>query len=230
METMNLEDLTAELFDPGLVLTDRPTRTKPQQDLAATVARPLDLEDIELADSRELGSETPQLKTLRDSHHRLAQLLARGVRPTDAALLTGYSVGRISVLQEDPAFKELLSQYRESVQDAFADTVYKMKSVTDDSLGILQERLLDNPDSFSNGMLVEVISKLGDRAGYSPVSKSLSVSANLDLDKIAELKERVKARQLGKITKIVAEDSNGIQAGVSEDTKARVGEVSESTA
>src|SRR5437763_11831740 len=63
----------------------------------------------------------PRIKRLRDSHHALARALATGSTPQQASLTTGYSLSRISILQNDPSFRELMEYYRKTSDEAFLD-------------------------------------------------------------------------------------------------------------
>lgn len=204
---MVLEELTAELLDGPQLLENAGKSLrgvgKKAQALVATMVRELTPEDIDQVGEAQVGvNQTPLLKDLKSSHHRLAQLLAKGYKDIDAARITGYSQSRISILKNDPAFKELMSHYTALVDDAFADTVEKMKHVTDDALSILHERMLDEPESFSNTQLVETVKTIGDRAGYSPITKSVNLNAPVDAQTLAAIKEKVKGRQHGQVKQI----------------------------
>lgn len=52
------------------------------------------------------------IKALRQAHHQLARLLARGTPVVEAQLVTGYELEYIYGLQTMPVFQELLEHYR----------------------------------------------------------------------------------------------------------------------
>jgi len=54
----------------------------------------------------------PAVMRLRDSHHMVARLFALGLRPNQVALVSGYGPMRVSQFANDPAFMELIAQYR----------------------------------------------------------------------------------------------------------------------
>lgn len=66
------------------------------------------------------------IKTLKDSHHRLARLVAIGKNNLEIASDTGFSLGRISQLKQDPAFMNLVADYRKDVNDIWRDHVDHM--------------------------------------------------------------------------------------------------------
>jgi hypothetical protein len=81
--------------------------------------------DREILEVRELGREDlevlrpqrppPTISRFRDSHHRVARLLAFGMSITQVAEATGYSMTRICVLKAVPAFQQLIADYRTTV-------------------------------------------------------------------------------------------------------------------
>lgn len=103
-----------------------------------------------------VGSVAPTVQALRASHHQLAQLLARGASPTEAALITGYSISRISILQSDPTFAELLASYNTQRELVFADTLDRMRVLGLSTLDELQERLESDPARWTNRELMEM--------------------------------------------------------------------------
>jgi hypothetical protein len=175
-------------------------RTQP---LNLAVMRNLTKEDVVKQQSAEVGvSTTPPIQKLRASHHRLAQLLAQGIKDVEVSRITGYSQSRISILKNDPSFRELLANYKETVADAFSETVEKMKHVTDDALDIIHERLLDEPESFGNGLLIDLITKTGDRAGYAPVQRTVSTHVNMTAQEIYDIKNKVRGNTNGQVKTI----------------------------
>ena len=88
------------------------------------------------------------------------------------AALTGYSVSRISILQNDPAFQELLASYADDVQGEWVDQEAQLVSLSSDAMAVLADKLEDEPEAFTPGTLIE-IAKLGaDRTGHGPQSKT----------------------------------------------------------
>jgi len=121
-----------------------------------------------------LGITAPPLKAIRNTHHRLAQLLAAGMDETRAARLCNYSPHRVSVLKSDPAFAELLTYYASKVEEEFDDFVTAASSLSLDFLGELQRRLDETPDAFKPSELLEAVRTLADRSGHGPQSSTKS--------------------------------------------------------
>lgn len=136
--------------------------------------RPLTEEDF-IAAATKPAEALPSVKTLRHQHHQLAKLLATGTRPTDAAIITGFSISRISVLKADPSFAELLAYYsqmeEEGWKEARADMRERLVGVGFDSIEMLQQRLDEEPESFSNDALMKLLELTTDRTGHGKVTK-----------------------------------------------------------
>lgn len=224
MQDISLEDLMAG-FDPQAALSAAASSFKGrEQPLSAQVSGFLSKEQVEEVGSKAVGiNTTPQIKKLRNSHHRLAQLLAKGEKEVVISAITGYSLSRISILKHDPAFADLIAQYKEHVNLEFADTVSKMKDVADDALDIIHERLQDSPETFTNNGLIEVIKNIGDRAGFAPVQKSIHTSVNVSGEDITAIKNAVKERATGHVKQIVQESIAGEYTILSGAEKSPVG-------
>jgi hypothetical protein len=158
--------------------------------LEAVYIRDLTVADIALLET-ERGIKPPIIKKLRDSHHSLARSLAAGMRPAEASMVTGYSLSRISILQADPTFQELLAFYRENTDAIYTDVHERMSTLSMEALEELRERLHDTPEQLSPMSLLEIVKTLSDRTGHGPSSKSTVLSVNVDL---AGRLERARAR------------------------------------
>jgi hypothetical protein len=189
------EEIMATHFPEGLG-GKRPR--VPVEDVFFSV-EPLTAEDIEayrkqMASGTPLGVQAVDIKALRHTHHRLAQMLAVGVDETVAAKLCNYSVSRVSILKGDPAFAELLAHYTEDVKEEWADFMATAANLSMDFLQELQKRLDENPEQFSVNALNEALKTLADRSGHAPVTKTQNVNINLDLgDKLRRARERANA-------------------------------------
>lgn len=145
-----------------------------------------------VASGRTLGVSTPNLKSLRNSHHRLAQLLAGGMSDIDAARLCNFNANRIAHLRRDPAFQELLSHYAETVESEFKDFVSAAAELSEDFLGELRDRLDNNPEQFTPATILEAVRTLADRSGNAPVSRTVNVNVFGGLgEKLAQARKRV---------------------------------------
>lgn len=171
----------------------QPTRAK---ELTWAVVRPLTRADLALL-STEKDVKAPSLvKRLSERHHSLARALAGGMTPAQAAAMTGYVISRVSILQGDPAFRELVEFYRGEVTARFVEVHELLAGVTTDALLELRERLEEGPEKFKVAELLE-ISKMGaDRTGNGPSSKQ-EVNVNVNLaNRLEEARKRVAQRTI----------------------------------
>ncbi len=123
----------------------------------------------------------PVVRELKESHHRLAQMVARGEDSNaQIALLSGYSETYIARLMNDEMFMSLVDQYGKITELKFRDTVAKMDDVGRDALNELQSRLAEGADQFANRELVEIVDSMINKpraAAGNASSSSLAVSA-----------------------------------------------------
>jgi hypothetical protein len=137
--------------------------------LFAEITRELEAGDLAQLETQ-IGVNPQPLQRVRDTHHKLARTLAEGYTNVEASALTGFSPSRISILAQDPAFKELVAFYRARVDASHADVIERMKHVSMDALTEIQDRLHESPESFKVGELLEIMSRGFDRSGYGPSS------------------------------------------------------------
>ena len=135
-----------------------------------------------------VSSETPTLARLRGIHHDIARLLSSGLTPAEVSATTGYSPSRISTLQNDPSFKELLAFYRDKETEVFVDVRKRLAMLGLDASAELTDRLVEKPESFTNTQLIELTKATLDRAGYNPVAKSVSASVSISPDELAQIR------------------------------------------
>jgi len=132
----------------------------------------------------------------RDPHHRLARLIAMGVRPKLAAEQTGYSIARVYILHSDPSFMDLVAKYRKDVDEAYIDAEAERYALANEvnvkALRTIAEHF-DKADE--EGELIpmdralRVFADTADRTGL--VKKSTVTNINVDFAKNLE-----RARQL----------------------------------
>lgn len=154
--------------------------------ILGAVRKPFSVEysrDLVEADMEALASYrgvTPKsLVQIRSSHHALAKCLASGMRQNQAALVTGYTPARISILLTDPLFITLVDEYRAEMKLAFADLAERMTNISLDAIEILHERLQDNPEAFSSDTLLDVVKAMADRTGHGP-GQNINVKHSAD--------------------------------------------------
>lgn len=172
---------------------------RPSVQFHAEVVRDLDDNDLLLRRVTSVDSEIRPIVKLRYQHHKLAQMLASGFKPGEASLQTGYSLSRISILQRDPAFRELLAHYEKNNIQVMTDLQTRMAGFATDVLDELQDRLEIKPDEMTNRELIEAAKIANDRGGNSPISRSQVQIATLTPADIKAIKEEVRAAENGRI-------------------------------
>lgn len=171
---------------------------KPPRILAVRV---LSREDLGVL--KEKGNRAPaRIKQFRDTHHRLARLVAAGYRNEEIMRQTGYSATRLCALKEDPAFRELVANFRDKIDTAFIDEFAETSMSNMVRAERQIEHHLDAADETGELLplktLMGLTSDRADRFGYG--KKTLNTNVNIDF---ARNLERMAARQ-GKATTIDA--------------------------
>jgi hypothetical protein len=178
-------DLQAEIFR---------TRGRAPKPVVAAVVRELESSDLVLLGA-ERGVKPSAIKRLTERHHALARNIASGMGIGEAAMLQGYTISRVSILQNDPAFKELLGFYREDAQRPYRDLHNRLSGLAMDAAEELSNRLEEEPEKVSIGQLMELTKMGADRTGHGPSSTSMNV--NLDLaGRLESARKRVAMRKL----------------------------------
>lgn len=169
-----------------------------KEGLEVTISRELRPADLSLL-AVNRGSTAPELKKLSERHHQLARCLASGMTVGEAAHTVGLNYGRVSMLKTSPAFVELVEHYKSVVDMQFADFAGQMAGLAKDAVLEIRERLEEEPEKFSNGMLLEVAKAFADRTGFGPSSKT-EVTLNTQLgSRLDEARKRARAFALGDV-------------------------------
>lgn len=158
---------TGQALLEGLNLTQR----RPPVDVGVTLLRELEEQDILQMLAAPRGVQPQALKKLRGVHHRIARLLAEGMKEADVSRICGVGGSHISILKGDPAFKGLLEHYSGVVAEAHVDFVGNLADLRDTAVSELHERLLDKPDEMSTSALIEIVKMGSDRTGFGVQSK-----------------------------------------------------------
>lgn len=157
-------------------------------------------EDIGLILEKRVGSDgkgiTNTVARFRDPHHRMARLFASGLRMAEVVERSGYSYARVSTLNGDPAFQNLIAEYREKIDASFVqnqDEFYeqatanmrKAEAMLAEKLEAAEEagELLPTRD------LIAISGDRMDRFGYGKKQTNLNVNADF-----ASLLERAISR------------------------------------
>lgn len=137
------------------------------------------------------------VQRISSRHHALARSLASGMPAIEAALCTGYTTSRISVLKADPAFQELIAHYTKVEGDVAADLGQRMATLGVEAAEVLAERLETTPESFANDELSDLMKVAADRTGHGPASRTTNVNVNVNLgDRLRAARERAASAPL----------------------------------
>lgn len=170
-------------------MTDVKTRGRTMSPLELEIISSISEEDLlNRSEGALVSSEAPTLSRIRGIHHEIARLLASGLKPADVSAATGYSLSRISILQKDPSFRELLSFYESKSDEVFVDVRKRMAVLGLDAASELADRLENKPETLSNSQLIEITKASLDRAGFSPVTKTVNVGVQISSDELADLR------------------------------------------
>lgn len=161
---------------------------------------PLTADDVQAAQAHvEAGSPSlgvitsSPLQRLRQNHHRLAQYLSMGMSDIQAGALCNYSANRISILRNDPAFRELLAHYAANQKEEFSDFVAASADLSLDMVAHLREMLETAPERITPTIALEAIRTLADRSGNAPLTRTANLNVNIGMgDKMEGIRERLR--------------------------------------
>lgn len=196
--------------DLDLDLADIGRAGRKAKPLSVGEPRPLRGSDLALL-SVERETKAPAVKRISERHHRLARLLADGVAPAEASLVTGYCLSRISILQADPTFQELLRHYERIQTDVYADLHQRLAGLSVDAADLLQDRMESDPEGITVNQLQSIIQLGADRTGYGPQQTNVSFTGNI-ADRMDAARRRAKERM---------KDVTPAGAGTEEDGEAQ---------
>lgn len=132
---------------PATKITDQRPRGKPDP-LVISLVRELTQADLARL-GEALPTTVPPLQKARAIHHKQAQLLAEGRSNEEVASIVGTTSARISVLRNDPTFRELLALYTDQQQTLEFESQTRIHHTLVDVLELaateLQDRLIDEP-------------------------------------------------------------------------------------
>jgi hypothetical protein len=176
------------------------TRRRKAQPPKILVARPLTREDLVHLNAPRAPH---RVAAFRESHHRLARLVASGLRTEQVLEISGYSYNRLSVLKQDPAFKELISQYQAQGNAKLAEIVDETEATAVSNLRRMEkmvEEHLEQADAEGELIPLKTLSSLisdrMDRFGYSKRTVNLNLNATLAAKLETAIKRTTEAKQI----------------------------------
>lgn len=156
-------------------------RGRPPKARGIASIRELTPEDIASLNAEGSG-RVPAVQQLRDSHHKVARLIAAGMRLQDVAAACGYSMVRIYTLNATPAFQELIAGYRGEESEAYAKHRDDYHELLFSNQIKAERRIadkLDDDDADISIRELHLISRdAADRTGYGKNSVQFNINAD----------------------------------------------------
>lgn len=157
--------------------------------LTVEVAGELDDVDMALMGTG-AAVKAPPLQRLRARHHALAKALAEGMRPGIAAATFGYDPSRVSILQADPTFCELVEHYRASAEHDYAQMRSRLLGLSVEAIDEINRRLEEEPEKLTTPVLVKIAEFGSDRTGHGKKAET-EVNINIGLaDRLRQARQR----------------------------------------
>lgn len=133
------------------------------------------------------------VKTFRDFHHRIARLCAMGLRAHEVCSQCGISRTRYLQLKGDPAFNELVANYRDKVDEGFVDSAAELfERVSANTINaemLISEKLekaLDGEEDIPLKTLALISRDGADRIGLPKQKLNSNTNVNLDFAAMLE--------------------------------------------
>ena len=172
-------------------------RGKIAREPTITNVRPLTRDDLLLLREARGGRDSAGnnvAKKLRDHHHRIARLVAAGLRNFEIAERTGMSISRISMYRKDPAFNELVDKYRPKVDAAYEreqDEYYNLATANmrkaETMIAEKLEQAEEDGEFLPTRELIAISRDAANRFGYGKRNMNL----NVNVDFAAQLEKTI---------------------------------------
>ena len=168
---------------------------EPEGAIIGTIAN-LSMADLSVI-SEQGSTKSPAITHLRSVHHAIARMLVAGLKPFEISASLGISKVTIKLLENSPAFEELLSFYREKANTIAFDVEGKMQLMYADGLSRLHEMIVDS-ETIDPDFLRRATFDLADRVGFGPTKnvKVQSTHTALSREDLIAIKERVRMKEL----------------------------------
>lgn len=184
--------------------------------------RSLDSDYLSRLDAEGAELSISVIQEVKSVHHKLAKLLAQGMRPIDAARKTGQSPQTVYRLRRSPAFQNLELHYTQEHADATDDLLDRMEVVAFQLLDVIQEKLdkQQDVDDTTVREFTDMLTKFTDRVGRGPVkrSESKTVTVHLTAEELQRAKERANVRSFSQNGGEPSVGGNGSEGAVVVET------------
>lgn len=151
-----------------------------------------DLTQADLIGEYNALPDQSRIQKIRAPHHAIAKLVAEGRKAVEIARITGFSQNRICLLQNDPAFQELVHHYTDVNQTCYINAHERLAQLAVTAAEELQERLIEKPQQVSTREVLDIMTAAMDRS----VAPSQSIVNHRSLPADAEARRTLVAAQV----------------------------------
>jgi hypothetical protein len=134
------------------------------------------------------STPSTSVANLKTQHHAVARLIATGLELGEVAAACGTTPARVSTLQRSPAFQNLVLGYQRMIEAESIDLGINIRIAAAKALSKVTDYLAQPVENLDADTLKEMTFGLLDRAGHSPVTKSVVATAAVSPHDLHELK------------------------------------------
>ena len=156
--------------------------------LYAEAGRALLSEDLVVLETTPANSAPATIKKIREIHHQAARLMATGMKDVEISAVIGLTQNRLSILKNDPAFKELIQFYSGREDARFEVVQDRLKAVGLDALAEIHERITEGPEAIGTKTLLEIATSALGASGHGPILKHQHSHVVLTAEELSKLK------------------------------------------
>lgn len=142
-------------------------------------------QEVELLPYTRPACHPPKVLVLRESHQKIARLLASGLKLGEVAQHTGYSYQRVHILSKDPAVQELVSRYRNMLIEDWREEESTFQGLAMKNMVAAERQLADKIDAADEAgellptrELLAISSDRMDRFGYGKKNTNLNINVD----------------------------------------------------
>src|SRR6266436_275865 len=103
-------------------------------------------------------------KAMRETHHRLARMVAAGFRTEEILRLTGFSSTRLLQLRHDPAFQELVAAYKDKVDEAYVRGVDEFWETSTSNMLRAERKIENRNENLDFAKMMEQVARASGRS------------------------------------------------------------------
>lgn len=137
------------------------------------------------------------LTHLWERHNEIVRRVVAGDRPIDIAHQMGMTTSRMSIIMNSPAFKARVAELSALANKNASDVQGRISELAIESMTILEDAIRAKQEGVSPALKIKVAQDVLDRAGYSAVQKTASLSlTGQDIDELRKRRDASRAPQM----------------------------------